>query len=62
MSRILIRNGRVLDPANNLDLPSGHVLIEDGKIVAVGLSVPESANARAIDALRAMRSPRSPCQ
>ncbi len=35
MSRILIRGGRVLDPACNLD-ESADLLIEDGKIAALG--------------------------
>jgi dihydroorotase len=35
VSRILVRGGRVLDPSSNRDEP-GDVLIEDGKIAAVG--------------------------
>ena len=35
MSRILVRGGRILDPSSNRDEP-GDVLIEDGKIAAVG--------------------------
>jgi dihydroorotase len=35
VSRILIRGGRILDPSSNRDEPGG-VLIEDGKIAAVG--------------------------
>ena len=35
MSRILIRGGRVLDPSTGRD-EVADVLIEDGKIVAVG--------------------------
>ena len=34
--RLLITGGRVLDPANGIDLAPGDVLIEDGRIVAVG--------------------------
>src|SRR3989338_3182957 len=34
MENILIKNGRVIDPANNLDA-ARDVLIEDGKIKAV---------------------------
>ncbi|HEX5140971.1 MAG TPA: dihydroorotase [Dehalococcoidia bacterium] len=44
--RLLIRNGRILDPANGIDLPQGDVLIEDGRIVAVGaeLTPPPAAS------------------
>jgi dihydroorotase len=34
--RLLITGGRVLDPANGVDLSEGDVLVEDGRIVAVG--------------------------
>ena len=34
--RLLITGGCVLDPANGIDLAPGDVLIEDGRIVAVG--------------------------
>ncbi len=52
MSRLLIRGGRVLDPANGIDLARGDVLIEDGRIVEVGpdLSSRASATDRTIDA------------
>jgi dihydroorotase len=33
--RLLITGGRVLDPANGVDLSEGDVLVEDGRIVAV---------------------------
>jgi dihydroorotase len=36
MSRALVRNGRVLDPANGIDLARGSVLVEDGRVLAVG--------------------------
>jgi dihydroorotase len=35
VSRLLVRKGRILDPSSNRDEP-GDVLIEDGKIAAVG--------------------------
>ena len=38
MSRILIRGGRVLDPARGRD-ERGDVLVEDGVIVAVDASI-----------------------
>ncbi len=41
--RILIRGGRVLDPANGLDLARGDVLIEDGRIVEVGVDLSSCA-------------------
>lgn len=47
--RILISGGRVLDPANGIDLPMGAVLVEDGRIVAVGASL-SADGARVIDA------------
>ena len=34
--RLLITGGRVLDPANGVDLARGDVLVEDGRIAAVG--------------------------
>lgn len=36
MANLWIRNGRVYDPGQNLDLVAGDVLILDGKIAAVG--------------------------
>ncbi|MGE0056383.1 MAG: dihydroorotase [Dehalococcoidia bacterium] len=47
--RLLIKGGRILDPANGVDIASGSVLIEDGKIAAVGASV-SADGARVIDA------------
>jgi len=38
MNRTLIKNGRLVDPANRLD-EAGDVLIEDGRIAAVGLGL-----------------------
>ena len=35
MSKLLIRNGRILDPGRDVDL-TGDVLIADGKIAAIG--------------------------
>src|SRR5207237_1161738 len=46
--RILIRNGRVLDPANGIDT-TGDVLLDDDKVVQVGTSLPADG-ARVIDA------------
>ena len=47
---LLIRNGRILDPANGIDFVRGDVLVENGRIVATGtdLSVPDGV--RIIDA------------
>ena len=41
MPQLLIRNGRVIDPASGLDAPAD-VLVEDGRIAAVraGISAP----------------------
>ncbi len=38
MSRLLIRNGRVIDPSQNLDAEVGEIecLIEDGRITDLG--------------------------
>ncbi len=48
MGRILIRGGRILDPATDRDAP-GDVLIEDGRISAVENSI-EAADVEIIDA------------
>jgi dihydroorotase len=47
-NRVLIRNGRVIDPASTLD-GSADVLVEDGRIAAIGLDL-SAADAREIDA------------
>jgi dihydroorotase len=47
--RLLVRGGRVLDPANGVDLPEGDVLIDDGRIVAVGPRL-SAEGARVIEA------------
>ncbi len=46
--RILIRGGRVIDPASSLD-EKADVLIEDGRIAAVGTDL-EAGDARRVDA------------
>jgi len=48
VGRILIRGGRILDPATDRDAP-GDVLIEDGRISAVDNSI-DAADAEIIDA------------
>ncbi len=48
MTRILIRNGRVLDPANGIDRVAD-VLVEDGRIAAVGPDL-SASDAQVIDA------------
>jgi dihydroorotase len=48
MSRLLIRNGRILDPATGRDEP-GDLLAEDGRIVAVGRSL-DGRGAEVLDA------------
>ena len=50
MSKILIKNGRIIDPANKIDA-FGDLLIENSKIVKVGNIPAElSAGANEIDA------------
>ena len=49
IGRLLIQGGRVLDPANGVDLARGDVLIEDGRIKAMGANV-AADDARVIDA------------
>ena len=49
MSRLLITGGRVLDPANAIDLTRGDVLVEDGHIVAVAQPL-TADGARVLDA------------
>ena len=46
---LLIRNGRVLDPANGIDAVQD-VLVRDGAVERVGKSLPASAPAETIDA------------
>lgn len=48
MTRLLVRNGRVLDPAAGRDEP-GSVLVEDGRIAAVGRDL-EAPGAEVVDA------------
>ena len=35
MSDLLIKNGRIIDPANNIDM-TGDLLVQEGKVAAVG--------------------------
>lgn len=51
MSRLLIRNGRVIDPASDTDAPVGQVecLIEDGRVVEIGAAL-EREGAEELDA------------
>lgn len=49
MTRILITNARLLDPASGLDVIGG-ALIEDGKIVEVGAAIKDASGAEVIDA------------
>ncbi|HWI51357.1 MAG TPA: amidohydrolase [Symbiobacteriaceae bacterium] len=46
---LVIRNGRIHTISNGI-IDRGSILIENGKIVAIGTSVPEPAGARIIDA------------
>ena len=46
---LVIRNGRVIDPANNLDTVQD-VLIEHGKIARLGRSLEAPADAEVVDA------------
>jgi dihydroorotase len=48
MTDLLIRNGRVLDPGQRVDL-TGDVLVRDGRVAAIGGGLP-SEGAEAIDA------------
>lgn len=48
MSRLLIRNGRVIDPANGRD-ETADVLVEDGRVAAIGPDL-EAAGAEVLDA------------
>ncbi|MDZ4819380.1 MAG: dihydroorotase [Planctomycetota bacterium] len=54
MSRLLIKNGRVIDPSQKLDRIT-NLLIEDGRIV--GLDVPGDSGAECIDATGKIVSP-----
>ena len=55
MSRLLIKNGRVVDPASNTDAPRD-VLIEDGRIAAVGERI-EAGDAEVLDASSCVVTP-----
>jgi dihydroorotase len=55
MSKLLIKNGRVIDPASDFE-GAADVLIEDGKISAVGASL-GAAQAEVIDAAGAIVAP-----
>jgi len=46
----LIRHGRILDAANGIDIARGDVLVEGGRIVAVGADLAASEGVRVIDA------------
>ena len=48
MSRILIRNGRIIDPANRIDI-TGDLLIRDGKIDQIGNRI-ETEASQTVDA------------
>ncbi len=54
--RLLIRGGRVLDPANGVDLARGDVLIEDGHIAAVGAEL-DAGGTRVLDAAGCVVTP-----
>ena len=55
MSRILIRNGRVVDPANQIDA-TGDLLIRDGKIDRISNRI-ETEASQTIDATRLIVTP-----
>ena len=46
---LLIRNGRVIDPANGLDAP-GDVLVQAGRVARVGPHIEAPAGTETIDA------------
>lgn len=53
---ILIKNGRLLDPARNLDR-IGDIQIDDGKIVAMGEGLSEAGSEQVIDAVGKVVAP-----
>lgn len=55
MGCILIKNGRIIDPANNIDAELD-LLVEDGKIAEIGKSI-ESKGAETIDAAGLLVTP-----
>ena len=55
MSRILIRNGHIIDPANQIDA-TGDLLIRDGKIDRIGDRI-ETEASQTIDATRLIVTP-----
>jgi dihydroorotase len=54
--RLLIRNGRLLDPANGVDLPNADVLLQDGRVAQVGPSL-AADGAKVIEATRLIVAP-----
>lgn len=56
MSKILIQNGRVIDPANNLDTQTS-ILIENGKIVKIAKNITKDAKTTVINAKNQIVSP-----
>ncbi len=55
MKKLLIKNGRIIDPANNID-EIADLLVEDGKIKEIGQNI-ESENTEIIDASNKVVSP-----
>ena len=56
MEKILIKGGRIVDPAQGVDMV-GDLLIGEGKVVAVEKSIPSANGARALDAAGMVVSP-----
>ncbi len=56
MSKILIQNGRIIDPANNLDTQT-NILIENGKITKIGKTITKDSKTVVIDAKNKIVSP-----
>lgn len=54
--RLLIRGGRILDPANGLQLARGDLLVEGGRIAALGASV-TAEGAQVVDATGLLVAP-----
>lgn len=49
MTELLVRGGRIIDPANRLDLDGASVLVRDGRVAAVGRDL-EAPDGQVIDA------------
>ena len=56
MEKILIKGGRIVDPAQDVDMV-GDLLLSEGKVAGIEKSIPSSNGARVLDAAGMVVSP-----